>query len=100
MSFLKNLFKGKKSIQIEFSESELKQLIELVFAGEWVLTYDIEVNNPYDPIRNKIYSHAYEAGLTKQIARAPESEGYSESSKFEQSLLKKINRFVRDEQQN
>ena len=48
---LKSLLKGKKSVQIDFNEEEYKKLIELVFAGEWVLTHDIDVNNPYDAIR-------------------------------------------------
>lgn len=61
---LKTLLKGKKSVQIEFSEDEYKKLIESVFVGEWVLTHDVEVNNAYDLIRNKIYSYAHEMGLS------------------------------------
>ncbi|HCS63072.1 MAG TPA: hypothetical protein DIW64_02725 [Cellvibrio sp.] len=94
----KTLLKGKKSVQIEFSEDEYKKLIELVFVGEWVLTHDVEVNNPYDPIRNKIYYYAHEMGLSKCITHNPELGGYFETDKFEKSLLKKINSFARSSQ--
>lgn len=97
---LKSLLKSKKSVQIEFNEDEYKKLIELVFVGEWVLTHDVEVNNPYDPIRNKIYSHAHEMGLSKQIVHNEAMGGYFETSKFEKALLKKINGFVRSSQNN
>jgi|GEM_PF-2206278 len=96
---LKKLLKGK-SAQIEFNEAEYKKLIELVFVGEWVLTHDIETNNPYDPIRNKIYSYAHDMGLSKQIEHDEALGGYFETDKFEKPLLKKIYGFVRSSQQN
>ena len=97
---IKKLLKPNKTVHIEFNQEEYKKLIELVFVGEWILTHEVEVNNPYDPIRNKIYSHASVMGLSKLIVHDEAMGGYFETDKFESPLLKKITSFVRSMKSN
>ncbi len=94
---LKNLFtKKSKTIELDLSKDEYKKLVELVFVGDWVLTGHIEGKDPYDSVRNKIFSYAKDMGMAKQIEYDDALGGYFETVQFETQMLKKIDRFVKD----
>lgn len=73
-------------IQIEFKESELQNLLELVYIGEWVkqaygASKDAE---DIDALEQKIYAAACTAGLDEDVEFDKKLGGYVPSQAFEE----------------
>lgn len=76
-------------MKIDFTQEEFRQLLDLVFLGDWVVSAHDESSDdtPYTQIRNKIYSHAKDFGLKDLMEYDKENDLYCETLAYEQSLF-------------
>lgn len=73
-------------MKINFSKKEYRQLLDLVFMGDWVASGMNEDGvSPYDEIREKIYSYAKEMGCEELIEFDRTLGKHFETAQFEES---------------
>lgn len=76
-------------MKIHFSKKEYRQLLELVFLGDWIVTAHQEGKpvSPYDAIKNKIYSHAKDHGYENLVEYDKNTDEYFETMTLTDSNL-------------
>lgn len=89
-------------MKIHFSKKEYRQLLDLVFLGDWVASAHLDdTKSPYDEIRNKIYSHAKEFGFDDLIVHDKGEDEYFETALFEEqgvmNLIEEYNQHVMED---
>jgi hypothetical protein len=76
-------------MKINFTKKEFRNLLDLVYLGNWVMTAndteDDEEKSKYEEITQKIYSFAKEFGCEHLIEYDSEFEEYIETAEFEDS---------------
>ena len=76
-------------MKINFTKNEFRNLLDLVYLGNWVMTAnDTEVDeekSKYEEITQKVYSLAKDFGYENLIEHDQEFEEYSETAEFEES---------------
>jgi len=71
-------------MKIHFSKKEYRQLLDLVFLGDWMASGHLEdTESPYEELRNKIYSHAKDFGFDDLIVYDKTEDAYFETALFE-----------------
>lgn len=82
-------------MKIHFSKKEYRQLLDLVFLGDWIASGMNEGEaSPYDDIREKIYSHAKEMGCEQLIEFDKSLGKHFETAKFEDSgVMELVDRY-------
>jgi hypothetical protein len=89
-------------MKIEMTKEEYRDLLDLLYIAEWVLTAhktgDDARTKPYDKIIQKLYSHAREAGYERLIEHDPETRDHYTTREFEEAskALVFIDEFVDD----
>ena len=88
-------------MKIFFSKNEYRQLLNLVFLGDWLVSaYSEDEKSPYKALRKKIYSHAKDFGFDDLIDHDKHEDNYYETTRFEEQVMDFIeayNRHVRDD---
>ena len=70
-------------MKIHFTKKEYRQLLDLVFLGDWVASVDEEKPSPYDALREKIYAHAKDFGFDDLIEYDKSEQKHFETAAFE-----------------
>ena len=72
-------------MKILFTKKEYRQLLDLVYLGDWVASADREDDSsPYEALREKIYSYAKEFGYGDLIVYDKQFGKHIETSSFEE----------------
>lgn len=72
-------------MKIYFSKREYRQLLDLIYLGDWVVASHLETEkSPYESLRNKIYSHAHDFGFDELIVHDKHANAYYETASFEE----------------
>lgn len=76
-------------MKINFTKKEYRQLLDLVFLGDWVVSsFDMDgAKSPYVDIQQKIYSYAKELGCEELIEHVRAGNQYFETAQFESEVM-------------
>lgn len=84
-------------MKINFTKKEYRQLLDLVFIGDWVTSEPLDKDtSPYDALREKIYSYAKEMDCEHLIEYDKNTDQHFETAEFEDSgVMKKLDDYAR-----
>lgn len=77
-------------MKIHFTKQEYRQLLEMVFMADWVVTAhetSLKTASPYESLRKKMYANAREFGLESLIVCDAADNEYYETAQFEESVM-------------
>jgi hypothetical protein len=80
-------------MKIHFTKQEYRQLLELVFMADWMMTAhetSLETASPYESLRKKIYANAKEFGLQNLIVYESADHEYYETAQLEERVMHHI----------
>jgi hypothetical protein len=88
-------------MKINFTKSEFRALLDLIYLGDWVLTaHDVEPDTKksrHQEIVQKIYSYAKDFGFDNLIKHDHGRDSYSETLEFEEGDVRE---FLNDFEEN